>query len=825
MTHTFTQVFEAATGSAPYDYQCRIAKEGLPPVLTAATGAGKTAAIVLGWLYRRQFADLETRRATPRRLVIAQPMRTLTEQTARSVRHWLEALAAAGMLQDEVDVHELMGGLFTRERQRDWRMSMARDAVVVGTVDAVVSRALFRGYGARRPAYPMEAALVLNGAHLVVDEMQLAEQATATLRQVAAFQASTALGGTSEPAGLTCMSATPSTAALDTVDFRFEASQVMEMGPIDGALARRLQAAKEIRQIPAGKTAQLADQVLAAHRLGTLTLVVLNTVDTAADVHAKLAKALNKQGASTELHLVHSQFRPHERQALMERLGEQEWPAEGTVVVATQAVEAGVDLDAATLVTEASPWPSFCQRVGRCNRRGEIDGARVLWFPALGSGPYEKTDLASTAAVLETLEGQEVTSPQLLSMEVEWAEPTLHFLRRKDLLALVDTAPDLSGQDLDVSRYIRASEDATVTVAWVPDAWLPGQGPQGGSVEDLPRSPLPSHEWRCPVPLRRLRKWAEKHPGALFAFDPTANRWRPVAIRDIRPGMALVAGASRGGYEVERGFSLTHKAVVEPLPGVNDIPSDPLQQEASDADAGQRGGVEVPVVLTTHLADAARAAEDLLRELDVDLRPGLHEALVAAARSHDVGKVHPQWQEFIHAAAGRPVETEGVPLAKSGGRSRARLPHGLRHEFVSALALQTEAGRAWLADEGVAVDDAALVRYLVGAHHGYVRIMPPNPTGDGSGKELVHWLGLQHGEPVPWIDPRTGERLADAGHADFVRGAARVAGSADQEPLQTWSEMTTSLLSLHGPFRLAWMEAVVRVADWRASEHPTVEEI
>lgn len=37
-------------------------------------------------------------------------------------------------------------------------------------------------------------------------------------------------------------------------------------------------------------------------------------------------------------------------------------------VVATQAVEAGVDVSARVLITELAPWSSLVQRFGRCNR-------------------------------------------------------------------------------------------------------------------------------------------------------------------------------------------------------------------------------------------------------------------------------------------------------------------------------------------------------------------------------------------------------------------------------------------------------------------------
>ncbi len=50
------------------------------------------------------------------------------------------------------------------------------------------------------------------------------------------------------------------------------------------------------------------------------------------------------------------------------------------IVIATQAVEAGVDVSARLLITELAPWSSLVQRMGRCNRRAEPSGgAEDLW--------------------------------------------------------------------------------------------------------------------------------------------------------------------------------------------------------------------------------------------------------------------------------------------------------------------------------------------------------------------------------------------------------------------------------------------------------------
>jgi CRISPR-associated endonuclease/helicase Cas3 len=91
----FGDFFKAATGHEPYDYQRRLAcgeQDGrtnwlVEPdpdgcrsrLIDIPTGLGKTAAVVLAWLWNRvQHQD----QRWPRRLVYCLPMRTLVEQPA-----------------------------------------------------------------------------------------------------------------------------------------------------------------------------------------------------------------------------------------------------------------------------------------------------------------------------------------------------------------------------------------------------------------------------------------------------------------------------------------------------------------------------------------------------------------------------------------------------------------------------------------------------------------------------------------------------------------------------------------------------------------------
>ena len=48
-------------------------------------------------------------------------------------------------------------------------------------------------------------------------------------------------------------------------------------------------------------------------------------------------------------------------------------------------------------------------------------------------------------------------------------------LRRRDLLDLFDTTPDLAGNDVDVSRFIRDADDHDVRVCWRSFTGEPGR--------------------------------------------------------------------------------------------------------------------------------------------------------------------------------------------------------------------------------------------------------------------------------------------------------------------------------------------------------------
>ncbi len=102
-------------------------------------------------------------------------------------------------------------------------------------------------------------------------------------------------------------------------------------------------------------------------------LVVLNTVEIAQEVYRKLKEKIRDQ--NIKIMLIHSRFTLEDRRKKEEEIGREfsnpkpPNESEGKILVATQVVEASLDLDADVLFTEICPLDSLVQRMGRVARR------------------------------------------------------------------------------------------------------------------------------------------------------------------------------------------------------------------------------------------------------------------------------------------------------------------------------------------------------------------------------------------------------------------------------------------------------------------------
>ncbi len=813
----YESFFHITTCYDPYPYQTRLALERWPELLDVPTGLGKTAAVALAWAWKRGLRPGGVRGdpdpETPRRLVWCLPMRVLVEQTAEKIREWLANLSwLTEPRQRRVSVHVLMGG---EDDLKSWAEWPEEDMVLVGTQDMLLSRALMRGYGISRYQWPIHFAFLHNDALWVFDEVQLIGPGLPTSAQFEAFRRQLP---TAKRSSSLWASATLNREWLSTVDLRphlerFCYLTLSQAERAEPAVKMRREAIKHLARARTTLTAEtsksgaevyavaLAEEIRAEHQPATSTLVVLNTVERAQAVYS----ALDVLKLETELLLVHSRFRPAERRILNARLTEAPPPA-GRIMVATQAIEAGVDITSRALFTELAPWSALVQRFGRCNRYGEWNnkgGAKVYWIEIEADAklalPYEEVPLAEARAALAGLES---ASPAALPPTDE-AAPLHSVLREKDFVELFNTDPDLSGFNVDVSPYIRDAEDTDVLVFW------------RDLSEKAVEQPRPEPEEICRASISQFRgsgafmkRLRSLNNGARI-WDGLSRRWVSLPER-IVPGMLLMLDRAAGGYDARLGFAPESKAAVIPAP----VRGEAVLPEADGTDPYSL--LSRAVDLSRHLADAEDAAEALCQALAVN---DGRAAVVRAARWHDLGKAHPAFQHMLCEAMRDPARcTEGRLWAKSDNPKAGYPRYGLetldppgfeprpqfRHELASAL--------AWLALHGEE-PDADLVAYLIAAHHGKVRLRLRALATEAEPEDArLFARGVWEGDRLPEVDIQGREHTpAVALRLDIMR-----LGTGPQGP--SWTARTQRLLKRYGPFQLAWMEALVRIADWRATK-------
>ncbi|MCB9758384.1 MAG: type I-U CRISPR-associated helicase/endonuclease Cas3 [Alphaproteobacteria bacterium] len=211
----------------------------------------------------------------------------------------------------------------------------------------------------------------------------------------------------------------------------------------------------------------------------------------------------------------------------------------------------------------------------------------------------------------------------------------------------------------------------------------------------------------------------------------------------------------------------------------------------SEDDSSVHTGQEVS--LAQHSGDVRAQVQDFARHLGLPAQDA--EDLALAAWLHDLGKADPRFQRLLAGGSAVAAALKPAPLAKSATRpgdqaarrrawQQSGLPRGFRHELVS---------HALIADSPLldAAHDRELVLHLVASHHGHCRpLAPPVPDPEAPPVAVSH----------------DGAMLRAAGD----HGLARVDSGL--------AERFERLNQRYGPWGLAWREAILRLADHRASE-------
>ena len=305
-------------------------------------------------------------------------------------------------------------------------------AIIAATPDMYGSRALFRGYGSTKAARPRETALLTMDTVMVLDEAHMNRQLLHTTQRIAELQKREVNLGV-PTLQVVETTATPSTEDSGSTTLGVDIEALDK--PNDKELRKRVYSHKELMLHPIDKwdgkpgnpaTVNAAvDAIMErlahreasegseeAHTVGC----IVNHVRTAIAIKEALVKNKVLEKAE-EVQLLVGRMRPSDLEKLQNKhskLFTTEGDMSVKVVVATQTLEVGIDVDFADLVTELAPASSLAQRFGRVNRLGHRTDSKVVVIePASGdlvkkdAPPYKAVDLSNAYGWLEALNGAE----------------------------------------------------------------------------------------------------------------------------------------------------------------------------------------------------------------------------------------------------------------------------------------------------------------------------------------------------------------------------------------------------------------------------------
>lgn len=980
----FAAFFCEIHGYQPFPWQERLLRrlaEGgkWPAVLDLPTGSGKTSTLDIAVFHLALEAESSTRRApvrivhiVDRRLVVDDAFRhaeKLAEKllsppgpvTRRVAERLLSTARETSESSRPLIARRLRGGL---PREDDWARTPSQPTILCSTVDQVGSRLLFRGYGVSDSMKPVHAGLLGADCLILLDEAHLAEPFRQTLSWVAAYRSDRwrEVPDTT-PWAVSLLTATPGERLL--TEFSLEEDDLRHT-----VLQRRLAASKPVKLIQVSRTKAEENQEEIEENNDALTQrtaalvrevrraiehfqapanaasapaigVVVNRVARARSVHARLCEEFRvdiDSGRIDRPALLIGPARQVERDNAAEKLrpirtGEPRMFDKPLIVVATQCIEAGVDIDLDALITELAPLDALRQRFGRLNRAGReiIPYAAIVATkeevfskakdPIYGHAftyAWAQLTEAATRAGRDLIVDFGLTRfPVRLSEEALSPKPDAPVLMPAHVDLLSQTSP-IPAADPDVACFLHGPERQpdSVAVVWRADVGFPSDDED--EVERLRRLLTlvpPRAAEAIELPVSTVRAWLSgSRRTALLADVPSdvsetesrqlqnerrrIFRWKGDDLdstwiwpEQIRPGDTTIVPASYGGVDefgwnvlstttvpdVARQAALPfagRKFFVRIAPGLItpemesrlartlgsvesrswkdvrdavlelDLPAEIREDLLALSEAKRRSitvdlhvygqtdeefprgvlfvapfGIEsgsmeqegrpssteddvsgsligLPVSLERHSADVEQRAEQFARA--AGLSADRVQDVKLAGYLHDLGKADTRFQAWLHYGdpLGIGFDAPSDVLAKSArslprsARTESGLPKNWRHEALSVRL-------AALVPRFAEAKDPELVLWLVGVHHGYGRPFFPHADPlDRVDRELPAVCDLPTRVP------------AGPGPQSFAfnwRGC-------------DWPKLFERLRARYGAWGLAHMEAILRLADHRASE-------
>lgn len=332
--------------------------------LTVPTGGGKT-------LSSLRFALNHALRWNMDRIIYVCPYISIADQNAEVVRKILEP-EGSKYASIVLEHHSSL-----TPHNESWRGSVLAenwDAPVVFTTAVQVLEALFGG--GTRSARRLHA---LANAVIVFDEVQ-----TLPVRMIHMFNNS--VNFLVEQCGASVVLCTATQPLLDQVDkykgaMRFsENAELMPHAPQLFRDLKRYEAFDKSNEPGGWSAAKVSDLAVAEMLEHGSCLVIVNTKRDVRDIYMACKERLSALSEPMEkgcfVHLSTRMCPAHRLEAL-EAMKLALAQKKRVLCVSTQLIEAGVDIDFATVVRDLAGLDSIAQAAGRCNRNGDLASGRV----------------------------------------------------------------------------------------------------------------------------------------------------------------------------------------------------------------------------------------------------------------------------------------------------------------------------------------------------------------------------------------------------------------------------------------------------------------
>ena len=630
----FTVFFQELWGKDPFPWQCEFARRVCagqwPKYVAVPTGSGKTACLDAAvFALAVQASQPVAERTQGRRIFFIVNRRIIVDEAYERAGKLCCKLAQASpdsviwrvaaalrTLTGNASIRpltraQLRGGIY---RDRSWAGSLLQPMIICSTVDQAGSRLLFRGYGVSPQARPVHAALVAQDSLLIIDEAHISRPFIQTLDWVERYRAYQPPGCETIrlPFKVIQMTATPpaGVSGAEKLTLTEEDHEHLVLKPrLTGAKLAKL--VIEDKAKGKAREAQMAARLvketkeLLSTRTPNSIAVMVNRVATARMIYAEL-----KKEHEDCVRLLIGRLRPMDREDVTKEIQERlktgaaprEHYAGPDIVVSTQCLEVGADLDFEALVTEAASLDALRQRFGRLNRAGlHAIAHAVIVLPADQNLALEKLDEASPCDPIygntiprtwHWLQG--LTQNGIVDFGVNSMTDAVETFRSANSDAFAGMLSPTSDAPVLLPAYLDCWVQTNPSPAADPDVTLFLQGPQRDTAEvqvcwraDLPEenregnwtdilSLCPPTAVEClPVPLHVFRAWIDSKgrfqdsssdvgemPEVPDKKNPEEGRGIPALIWRgpeesislatgslIRPGDTIVIRVQSGGWE------------------------------------------------------------------------------------------------------------------------------------------------------------------------------------------------------------------------------------------------------------------------------------